>query len=101
MRLEESPGVSGGKRKSMTGSTICCTTAVLPEPPWPMRRSEKRRRRDERIAQQEKRDGHLTKEERVQRMQEVIGRCGIENKACMRELLGQAEGATDEDLVRF
>ena len=43
----------------------------------------------------------LTTEQRVQRMQEVIGRCGIENKACMRELLGQAEGATDEDLVRF
>ena len=58
-------------------------------------------RREQRIKEQEKRDGHLTREERVQRMQEVIGRCGLENKQCMRELLGQAEGATEEDMVRF
>ena len=61
----------------------------------------KRERREKRISEQEKRDGHLTREERVQRMQDVIGQCGIDNKQCMRELLGQADGATEEDLVRF
>lgn len=61
----------------------------------------KRERRETRIEEQEKRDGHLTREQRAQRMQDVIGRCGIDNKQCMRELLGQADGATEEDLVRF
>ena len=28
--------------------------------------------------------------QRIQRMQEVIGHCGMEDKQCMRELLGQA-----------
>ena len=50
---------------------------------------------------QEKRDGHLSKEQRLERMQQVIGHCGADNKQCMREMLGQAEGATDEDAVRF
>ena len=55
----------------------------------------------ERVAAQEKRDGHLSKEQRLERMQQVIGHCGADNKQCMREMLGQAEGATDEDAVRF
>ena len=53
------------------------------------------------MAAQEKRDGHLSKEQRLERMQQVIGHCGADNKQCMREMLGQAEGATDEDPVRF
>ena len=60
-----------------------------------------RRRRQERVAAQEKRDGHLSKEQRRERMQQVIGHCGADNKQCMREMLGQAEGATEEDAVRF
>ena len=60
-----------------------------------------RRRRQERVAAQEKRDGHLSKEQRQERMQQVIGHCGADNKPCMREMLGQAEGATEEDAVRF
>ena len=60
-----------------------------------------RRRREARVAEQEARDGHLSREQRIARMQEVVGRCGADDKQCMRELLGQAEGATDEDPVRF
>jgi tetratricopeptide (TPR) repeat protein len=60
-----------------------------------------RRRRQERVAAQEKRDGHLSKEQRQERMQQVIGHCGAGDKQCMREMLGQAEGATEEDAVRF
>ena len=58
-------------------------------------------RREARVAEQEARDGHLSREQRIARMQEVVGRCGADDKQCMRELLGQAEGATDEDPVRF
>ena len=61
----------------------------------------RRGRRQERVAAQEKRDGHLSKEQRQERMQQVIGHCGAGDKQCMREMLGQAEGATEEDAVRF
>ena len=35
---EVGSGISGGKMKSITGNTISCTIAVLPEPPCPMSR---------------------------------------------------------------
>ena len=73
------------------------TSAPKPKPKPPNRPSPGQ----ERVAAQEKRDGHLSKEQRLERMQQVIGHCGADNKQCMREMLGQAEGATDEDAVRF
>jgi hypothetical protein len=73
------------------------TSTPKPKPKPPNRPSPGQ----ERVAAQEKRDGHLSKEQRLERMQQVIGHCGADNKQCMREMLGQAEGATDEDAVRF
>ena len=52
-----------------------------------------------RLAQVERRDGHLTKDQRVKRFQEVVGACGMD-KECMRRVLGQTD-AQEGDAVIF
>ena len=47
----------------------------------------------------DKRDGHLTREQRVERFQQVVGVCGMD-KECMKQVLGQ-EDAKEDDLVVF
>ena len=59
----------------------------------------KSERRESLIAEQEARDGHMTKAERAERMRQVMGYCGAD-KACMKSLLGQ-EHWGDEQMVRF
>ena len=54
---------------------------------------------DSRRKELEKRDGPMTREQRVERFQAVVGRCGMD-KDCMRKLLGQDDDSGDE-LVRF
>ena len=85
-RLRFDPARSAAKREELQGALAARAA---------------RERRQERVAAQEKRDGHLSKEQRQERMRQVIGHCGADNKQCMREMLGQAEGATEEDAVRF
>jgi tetratricopeptide (TPR) repeat protein len=56
-------------------------------------------RRLERREEVNKRDGHLTREQRAERFQQVVGVCGMD-KACMRRLLEQ-EDAREGDAVVF
>lgn len=65
------------------------------------KRDEQRKaqRAVERREQVNKRDGHLSKEQRVQRFQEVIGACGMDKK-CMKRALNQ-EDAQEGDMVVF
>ena len=65
------------------------------------KRDEQRKaqRAVERREQVNKRDGHLSKEQRVQRFQEVIGACGMD-KQCMKRALNQ-EDAQEGDMVVF
>jgi tetratricopeptide (TPR) repeat protein len=46
-----------------------------------------------------KRDGHLSREQRIQRFQEVIGVCGGTDQACMKKVLGQDDGDPDDLVV--
>ncbi|KAL1510929.1 hypothetical protein AB1Y20_005757 [Prymnesium parvum] len=64
-----------------------------------MRKREKAQWEEKRRRDLELREGPMTREQRVQRFQEVIGRCGMD-KECMRKLLGQDDESGD-DLVRF
>ena len=57
------------------------------------------RRQAERREEVNKRDGHLTKEQRQERFSQVIAACGMD-KACMRRVL-QQEDAKEGDLVVF
>jgi hypothetical protein len=63
------------------------------------KKREKARWEDARRKELEKRDGPMTREQRVSRFQEVVGRCGMD-KDCMRRMLGQDDDSGDE-LVRF
>lgn len=54
-------------------------------------------RREQRRNEVNKRDGHLTREQRMERFREVVGACGMD-QACMKQALGQ-EDADPEDLV--
>ena len=65
------------------------------------KRAERKKatRQAERRDEVNKRDGHMSREERVQRFQEVLGRCGMD-KDCMRKLLKQ-EDAQEGDMVVF
>ena len=58
------------------------------------------RRHAERRDEVDKRDGHLTKAERIARFNKVVGACGMDDKACMKEMLGQ-DDAQEGDLVVF
>ena len=57
----------------------------------------KARRQAERREEINQRDGHLSREQRVQRFQDVVGVCGMD-KECMKRVLGQ-EDAREDDLV--
>ena len=59
----------------------------------------KTRRQIERRHEVNKRDGHLTREERVERFQQVVGMCGMD-KECMKAALHQEDAQVD-DLVVF
>jgi tetratricopeptide (TPR) repeat protein len=65
------------------------------------KRDEKRKtqRAVERREEVNKRDGHLSKEQRVQRFQEVVSACGMD-KQCMKRALNQ-EDAQEGDMVVF
>ena len=67
-----------------------------------MQKNEERRkvnRQIERRNEINRRDGHLTREERSARFQEVLSVCGMD-KACMKKMLKQ-EDAREDDLVVF
>ena len=59
----------------------------------------KLQRQDERRDEINKRDGHLTREQRVKRFEQVVSLCGMD-KACMKKVL-QQEDAKADDLVVF
>ena len=64
-----------------------------------VRERQKTVRMSERREEVDKRDGHLTREQRVERFQQVVGVCGMD-KECMKRVLGQ-EDAKEGDLVVF
>ena len=64
-----------------------------------VQKRDKARWEDERRRTLYARDGPLTREQRVQRFQAVVGLCGMDNN-CMRQLLGQDDDSGDE-MVRF
>ena len=59
----------------------------------------KSRRQVERREEVNQRDGHLTKEQRRDRFQQVVSMCGMD-KACMKRALNQ-EDAKEGDLIVF
>jgi tetratricopeptide (TPR) repeat protein len=60
---------------------------------------EKREREDKWHGELDRRDGPLTRDQRLARFQQVTGTCG-NDQACMRQMLGQTDG--DDDLpIRF
>lgn len=70
-----------------------------------MRKAEEGRRRSQRRAKYELRDGHMTREERTRRFQEVVGRCGMGTpgaKECMKAALGQEDIDEEQgDMIMF
>lgn len=54
------------------------------------------RRANERRAEIERREGPMTKEQRLERYQRIVGACGMDDKVCMKKLLGQDYGDEDE-----
>lgn len=60
---------------------------------------QKARWEDARRKELDERDGPMSREERMARFQQVVGRCGMD-KDCMRAMLGQDDDSGDE-MVRF
>ena len=60
----------------------------------------KAKRAQERRDEIDKRDGFLSREQRVERFQQVVGMCGMDNKECIKRALGQ-EDAREDDLIVF
>ena len=62
------------------------------------RKREAAARRNERREHFDRRDGGLSRKQRLERFHAVVSQCG-EDRACMRAMLGQDDAGPDDELI--